>query len=139
MPKHASTMRLFTFGVCAVAAAAMGCSRSSPSPADSRTAGATAIRSLLPTAGTSPLPRERRRIEALLKPVVTRPCRRRNEWIIMTIKSPAAEARRPKGYSVTYLAQKHGIPIRIARELIATFGDDRATLNKAVAELIGTR
>jgi hypothetical protein len=42
MPTHASTMRLFTFGVCAVAAAAMGCSRSSPSPAASSTGGAAA-------------------------------------------------------------------------------------------------
>lgn len=40
-------------------------------------------------------------------------------------------AKKKKGYSPAYFAQKHRISLPMARALIAQFGDDREALNQA--------
>ena len=41
-------------------------------------------------------------------------------------------AKKKKGYSPAYFAQKHRISLPMARALIEQFGDDRNALNEAV-------
>jgi hypothetical protein len=57
-------------------------------------------------------------------------------------KRGAADRRRVAGdqdYEVSYFAKRHGITIEQAKMLIQKFGNDRAKLDAAAAELKGGR